>query len=98
MYRKHLCDYGNVAGKILIKTYSEHRRLLTVNCFCKKHQLRCLTEFWLGFWLTVAFIKFKKFLKDDAYEESKRNYESNDYSLKNIIAKWKICTIKEMDP
>ena len=34
MYRKQLCDYGNVAGKILIEAYSEPRRLSTVNYFC----------------------------------------------------------------
>ena len=30
MYRKHSCDYGNVAGKVLTEAYSEPRSLLTV--------------------------------------------------------------------
>ena len=79
MYRRHLCDYGNNDGKILTEAYSEPRNLLTANYFCKKLYLRCLTGFWTHFWLTVTFIKFR-FLKDSAYEESKRYYESNDYS------------------
>ena len=33
MYRRHLCDYGNNAGKILTEAYSEPRNLLTVNYF-----------------------------------------------------------------
>ena len=45
MYIKHLCDYGNVASKILTEKYSEPRDLLTVNYFSKKLHLRCLTEF-----------------------------------------------------
>ena len=77
---KHLCDYGNVAGKILTEEYSEPRDLLTVNYFSKKLHLRFLTEFWICFWLTITFIKFRKISKDGAYKESKRYYESNDYS------------------
>ena len=45
MYRRHLCDYGNNDGKILTEAYSEPRNLLTVNYFCKKLYLRCLTGF-----------------------------------------------------
>ena len=45
MYRKYLCDYGNVAGKITTEGYSEPRSLLTVNYLCKKLHLRCLTGF-----------------------------------------------------
>ena len=33
MCRKHLCNYGNVAGKILTEAYSEPRGLSTVNYF-----------------------------------------------------------------
>ena len=45
MYRKHLCDYRNVAGKVLTEGYLESRRLSTVDYFCKKLHLRCLTGF-----------------------------------------------------
>ena len=44
----------------------------------KKFHLRCLTGFWMLFWLAVTFVKFR-FLKDGTYEESKQYYESNDY-------------------
>ena len=30
--------------------------------------------------MLLTFIKLRKFLKDNAYEKSKRNYESDDYS------------------
>ena len=79
MNRKHLRDYGHVAGKKLKEAYSEPRSLLTINYCCKKLHLRCLTGFWMLFWSAVTFVKFRRFLKDGTYEESKQYCVSNDY-------------------
>ena len=57
---------------------SEPRRLSTVNSFCKKLHLRCLTGFGIRFRLTVTYVKFRKFLKDGVYENQN---DSDDYSF-----------------